>query len=338
MGRSVSWAAAAVLLAVILLSAATGPLDTGLVQVAQIVAGHLLPGMPWMVDGSITASQDQAVWSFRLPRSLLAAVAGGNLALAGALLQVTVRNPLAEPYILGVSAGAGLGAVVAIVAGATALTAVTLNMMAFLGAVLAIVLVYVLAQDQGVVVPARLILAGVALGSLLSGVTNFLLMTTEAQNIYSVLHFLLGSVSAATWASLVPPVVALVVGLLVVLPRGRPLNALLAGDEAATALGVDVPRLHRALLLVAAVLTASTVSVAGGIGFVGLIVPHVVRMVVGSDHRRVLPLTVLGGAVFLPSCDLLARSVAEPVEVPLGVLTAVVGAPFFLWLMRRKAV
>ncbi|MCH8614368.1 FecCD family ABC transporter permease [Arsenicicoccus dermatophilus] len=323
---------------VVLLSVSTGPLHTGPVQAAQIVVGHLLPGMPWMVDGSITASQDQAVWGFRLPRSLLAAVAGGNLALAGALLQVTVRNPLAEPYILGVSAGAGLGAVVAIVAGATALTAVTLNMMAFLGAVLAIVLVYVLAQDQGVVVPARLILAGVALGSLLSGVTNFLLMTTEAQNIYSVLHFLLGSVSAATWASLVPPVVALVVGLLVVLPRGRPLNALLAGDEAATALGVDVPRLHRALLLVAAVLTASTVSVAGGIGFVGLIVPHVVRMVVGSDHRRVLPLTVLGGAVFLPSCDLLARSVAEPVEVPLGVLTAVVGAPFFLWLMRRKAV
>nr|WP_284305957.1 iron ABC transporter permease [Mobilicoccus caccae] len=240
--------------------------------------------------------------------------------------------------MLGVSAGAGLGAVAAIVAGSTALAGLTLNTAAFAGAGVAIALVYVLAQKQGVVLPARLILVGVALGALLSALTNFLLMTTDAQNIYSVMHFLLGSVSAATWSSLLPPLVALLVALAVVGLRTRALNALLVGDEAATALGVDVPALRRILLGVTALLTAATVSVAGGIGFVGLIVPHVARMLVGADHRRVIPLSVLGGAAFLTTCDLLARVVAAPAEIPLGILTAVAGAPFFLWLMRTKDV
>lgn len=197
------------ILVVLVVSGSTGPLQTTFLESLQIMAGHLIPGMPWMTDGSLTVSQDQAVWSFRVPRSLLAGIAGASLALAGALLQANVRNPLAEPYILGVSAGAGVGAVLAIVAGSTAVGGLGLNASAFAGAAVATALVYLLARQDGVIAPSRLILAGVALGSLLSAVTNFLTITTDAQNVYSVLFFLLGSVSAATYPQLQTSVLAL---------------------------------------------------------------------------------------------------------------------------------
>lgn len=318
---------------VLVVSGSTGPLETSLGASWQIVTGHLVPGMPWMADGSVSVAQDQAVWNFRLPRALLAGTAGASLALAGAL-QANVRNALSEPYILGVSAGAGVGAVVAIVAGSTAIAGIGLNAAAFAGAAGATVLVYLLAKQGGVIDPSRLILAGVALGSLLSAVTNFLTITTEAQNVYSVLFFLLGSVSAATYPQLLLPGLSLLAVGVYAMLRSRALNALLAGDEAATALGVNVPAMRRTLLLATALLTATTVAVCGGIGFVGLVVPHAARMAVGSDHRRMLPVTIFGGALFLMLTDLLARTVAQPAEIPIGILTAAVGAPFFLWLVR----
>ncbi|GGC53221.1 iron ABC transporter permease [Hoyosella rhizosphaerae] len=318
-------------------SASVGPLETSLKEAAKITLGHLLPGMPWMTDGTITVAQDRAVWNFRVPRTLLAGIAGASLALAGALMQVTVRNPLAEPYILGVSAGAGVGAVTAIVLGSATLSGVPISLAAFAGAVVATALVYLLAQQHGVIAPTRLILAGVALGALLAAITNFLTITTEAQNVYSVLFFLLGSVSAATYSQLLFPAVCLVAVSVLVMLRSRDLNAMLAGDESATALGVNVGVMRKLLLLAAALLTGATVAVAGGIGFVGLVIPHVARILVGADHRRMLPITVLGGACFLMLADLLSRTIAQPTEIPLGILTAVVGAPFFLWLMRQSS-
>lgn len=323
---------------VLILSAQHGPLSTDTTTVAKIILGHLLPDMPWMKDGTITPAQDQAVWNFRLPRAFLAITAGAALSLAGALLQVMVRNPLAEPYILGISSGAGLGAVTAIVAGSTALAGITLNLAAFLGATLTITLVYFLALYQGHISSARLILAGVAVGSFFAALTNFLIMTTDAQNIYGILHFMLGSVSAAKWTDVLPPLLALLIASLIVGTRSRALNAMLVGDETATALGVNVGNLRKVLLVLTALLTATTVSVAGGIGFVGLIVPHLCRMLVGADHRKLLPLSVLGGGAFLGLCDFLARVLAEPVEIPLGILTAALGAPFFLWIMRKKGI
>ncbi|WP_269936470.1 FecCD family ABC transporter permease [Arthrobacter sp. HY1533] len=322
--------------AVLLVSAATGPLATTVHESWLIMIGHLLPGMGWMGDGTITVAQDQAVWNFRLPRALLAGIAGASLALAGALLQSNVRNPLAEPYILGISAGAGVGAVLAIVAGSTAVAGLGLNAAAFAGATVATVLVYLLARQGGAIAPSRLILAGVALGSLLAAITNFLTISTEAQNVYSVLFFLLGSVSAASYPQLVLPALSLAAVVLYSMLRSRALNAMLAGDETASALGVNVPAMRRNLLLATALLTATTVAVCGGIGFVGLVVPHATRLLVGADHRATLPLTVLGGAFFLMVADLLARTIAQPAEIPLGILTAAVGAPFFLWLMRTR--
>ncbi|MGI5190313.1 FecCD family ABC transporter permease [Promicromonospora sp. CA-289599] len=336
--RRTGWSCAilaAALMALVVVSGAVGSVDVSLTQAAQVTVGHLLPGMPWMSDGTLTPLQDQAVWQFRLPRTLLAGLAGAGLALAGALMQVTVRNPLAEPYILGVSSGASVGAVLVIVFGSGALGGLSLNVAAFIGALAACACVAVMARKDGELSPTRMILAGVALGTLFSAVTSYLTISTDAQNVVSIMFFLLGSVSAATMQSLIGPAVALVIACLVAAGTARSLNALMTGDESATSLGVDATRLRGLLLVVASLLTGTVVSVAGGIGFVGLVIPHVARIVVGADHRRMLPVTVLAGAVFLMIADLLARTVAMPTEIPLGILTAFVGAPFFLWLMRR---
>lgn len=305
-------------------------------ETGQIVLGHLLPQLAWMSDGSLTSLQDQAVWQFRLPRTLLAGLAGAGLALAGALMQVTVRNPLAEPYILGVSSGASVGAVLVIVLGTASLGGLSLNAAAFTGALVTCVVVSLLARREGTLSPTRMILAGVALGTLLSAVTSYLTISTEAQNIVSVLFFLLGSVSAASMSSLIGPSIALGLACLVAAVLSRSLNVVMTGDESAVSLGLDPSRLRGLLLIVASLLTGTVVAVAGGIGFVGLVVPHIARILVGADHRRMLPVTVLGGAAFLMIADLLARTVATPEEIPLGILTAFVGAPFFLWLMRRS--
>ncbi|KIH99556.1 ABC transporter permease [Streptomonospora alba] len=325
---------AAALLIVLLLSASTGTIPVPMADALRIVLGHLLPGMPWMSDGSLTTVQDNAVWQFRLPRALLAAMAGAGLALAGALMQAVVHNSLAEPYILGVSAGAGVGAVSFIVLGIGA-SSLGIGAAAFLGALTATAAVYLLARKNGHIAPQRLILAGVALGALFSAVTSYLTITTDAQNVFSIMFFLLGSVSAATTGHLALPAAALLAAGIFTAFNARALNALLVGDDAAATLGINVNRLRSSILVTAALLTGSVVAVSGGIGFVGLIVPHIARIVVGADHRRMLPVAVLGGAVFLAASDLLARTLAAPTEIPLGVLTALVGAPFFLWLLRR---
>lgn len=322
------------LVLVVVVSTSTGSIAVAPSEAVKIIVGHLVPGMPWMTDGSLTPVQDNAVWQFRLPRTLLAALTGAALALAGALMQAVVHNSLAEPYLLGVSAGAGVGAVSFIVLG-VGLSSWGIGASAFLGAVLATAAVYVLARKGGRIAPQRLILAGVALGSLFSAITSYLTISTDAQNVYSILFFLLGSVSAATMSQLLLPVIALVTVGTFALLRSRALNALLVGDDAARSLGISVDRLRTTILVAAALLTASAVAVAGGIGFVGLVVPHIARIIVGTDHRRMLPVAVLAGAAFLAACDLLARTLAAPSEIPLGVLTALVGAPFFLWLLRQ---
>lgn len=327
-------AASALAVLVLMLSAAVGPVGVSPLDAAKIVIGHLLPGMPWMTDGTLTPLQDQAVWQFRLPRSLLAGLSGAGLALAGAMMQAVVRNPLAEPYILGVSSGASVGAVLVIVSGGATFLGLTMSGAAFAGAIVACVLVAALARIRGELSPTRMILAGVALGSLLSAVTSYLTLTTDAQNVVSVMFFLLGSVSAADMTTLAIPAAALAIAGVAAFGLSRSMNALLAGDESAQAVGVRTTRLRALLLVCASLLTGSIVAVSGGIGFVGLVVPHIARLLVGSDHRRMLPVTVLGGALFLMVADLLARTVAAPTEIPLGILTAFVGAPFFLWLMR----
>lgn len=288
--------------------------------------------------GEAAGRWDVIVWELRLPRALMALVVGAGLAVAGAGMQTLVRNPLADPFLLGISSGAAVGATAAITTGALVgfgIYAVSTG--ALLGAIGAALLVWLVATAQGGLTPIRLVLSGVVLSSGLSAIASFLVFASDdprAAN--SVMFWMLGSVGGASWEKLwVPAVVGLVlaVGMLAL---HRWLDALAAGPETAAALGVNVAALRGALFVGLSVLVGVLVAVSGGIGFVGLIVPHAARLLVGARHRVVLPVAALGGGLFLLWVDVLARMVARPQEIPLGVVTGVVGAPLFLLLMGRS--
>ncbi len=277
---------------------------------------------------------DQIVWSFRAPRVALAALVGAGLGVAGAVLQTLVSNPLADPIVLGFSYGASLGAVLVITLGG--LAGLGVSGAAFVGALAAGALVFALGQRRGRLAPTRLVLAGVTVGYVLLSMTSFVQLLATPTELRTVMFWMLGSVAGAQWDQLPTVTVVVLTSTVVLTLFGRRLNALLAGDESATALGVDVNRLRAVLLVISALLTGTVIAVAGGIGFVGLMIPHLVRLTVGADHRRLLPLTALLGAVYLVVVDLLSRTVNRPNELPLGILTALLGAPFFLWLLRRN--
>lgn len=326
--------AGAALVLLVLAAVGLGPVGVDPVTTLRIVAAHTLPGDRTAEWSSV---DDQIVWTFRLPRVLLAVLVGASLALVGVVLQAIVRNPLADPYVLGASSGASLGAVSALVLGA-AVPGMVVTSAAFGGAAVAGIVVYVLASRGGRIESLRLVLAGVALSYLLSAVTGWITTTAEHGKLPGLLFFLLGSISSAGWASLPLPLVSLVLGLIWVLARSRHLDAALTGDETAASLGVDMTRLRVESLVVTSLMTGTVVAVAGGIGFVGMVVPHVCRLLVGARHRVLVPLSVLVGGVLVVVVDTIARTAASPREIPLGVVTALVGAPFFLWLLRRRPV
>ncbi|MFY1679261.1 MULTISPECIES: FecCD family ABC transporter permease [unclassified Streptomyces] len=310
-----------------------GAVDIPVGDVWAVVRHHVTGGGALPTDPAL----DQIVWEFRTPRVVLAALVGAGLAVAGAVLQTVVSNPLADPTVLGFSYGATLGAALVITLGGGAVLAgVGVSAAAFLGAVLAGALVFALGRRGGRMAPVRLVLAGVAVGYVFLSATSYVQLLATPTELRTIMFWMLGSVAGADWARI--PTVAAVVLLTTTLLAlfGRRLNVLLAGDESATALGVDVNRLRAALLVLSALLTGACVAVAGGIGFVGLMIPHLVRLTMGADHRRLLPLTALLGALYLVLVDLLSRTLNRPNELPLGVLTALLGAPFFLWLLRRN--
>lgn len=310
----------------------------------SIGAVTLPPGEVWQIvwhhlTGSTTVADpatDQIVWKFRTPRVVLAALVGAGLAISGAVLQAVVANPLADPYVLGVSSGASLGAVLVITLTSGALGGLGVSSAAFLGAAAAAALVLFLGRKSGRLAPTRLVLSGVAVGYLFLAATSYLQLRATPTELRTVMFWMLGSVAGAKWEQL-PVVTTVVVTTTVALALfGRRLNALLVGDESATALGVDVHRLRAVLLALSSLVTGACIAVAGGIGFVGLMIPHLVRLTTGADHRRLLPQAALVGAVYLVVVDLFSRTVNRPNELPLGILTALFGAPFFLWLLRRN--
>ncbi|OHU07205.1 FecCD family ABC transporter permease [Mycobacterium syngnathidarum] len=293
---------------------------------------------PVLAEQSWPAVRESIVIDARLPRVVLGAVVGAGLAACGMALQAVVRNPLADPMLLGVSSGASVGAVAILVLGAGALQVVTLPLAAFVGGFLALVVVYFLARSGGRMTTVRLILAGVAVAEVLSALASLVIVTSDdPHKAQSAVRWMLGGLGGTTWRMVWIPALAVFVGVLVLLAASRPLNLLYTGEEAAASLGLDVHRFRAAMFVVVALMVGAMVAVSGTIGFVGLIMPHVVRLVVGADHRRALPAAVLLGAAFLVLCDIVARTVAAPEELPVGILTALVGGPFFLWLMRRKA-
>ncbi|HUP00330.1 MAG TPA: iron ABC transporter permease [Gemmatimonadota bacterium] len=274
----------------------------------------------------------------RLPRAVLAAMVGGTLGLAGATFQALLRNPLAEPYVLGVSGGAAVGAVVAIGAGWAAWAAWTLPLSALGGALVAIVGVLRIARGVGRGLDVRiLLLAGVVAGTFFNAVILLLLSFQEAQAFRAAVFWMMGSVSGATWPAVVLLGGVLLPSCLVLLGLARAFNLLAAGEETAGFLGVRIDRVRLIAYVTASILTAGAVVVAGGIGFVGLFAPHTARLLWGGEHRLLLPAALLLGAAFLPLADTLARIAVAPAELPLGVVTAFVGVPFFIGVLRRQA-
>ncbi len=275
------------------------------------------------------------MWELRLPRVLAAALVGAGLAVAGAVMQTVVRNPLADPYLLGLSGGASLGAVAVLVLG----VAVLLPVAAFAGALAALVATLALAGSSAATSPARTVLAGLAVGQLAAAGTSFVIFWSATGDSYrDILAWLMGSLAGADWSAVA--IAAVAVGVLGtgLLAAGRSLDALALGDTAAAALGIAVARVRWALLVAVALLTGALVAVSGSIGFVGLAVPHAVRLVVGTTHRRLLALTAVVGATFLVWADTAARALFEPRELPVGIVTALVGAPVLaalLWRRRR---
>jgi len=292
----------------------------------------------WLISPTWREVHETIILQTRVPRVLLAGCVGATLAVTGMTIQAIVRNPLAGPSILGVSSGAATGAVIVMRWGLLGLGAFTLHISAFLGALATLGIVFWVARTGGQMTPTRLVLAGIAMSSVLSALTSLLVLTSPDPQLASrVLFWTLGGFGSAQWKLLPLPAIALLAGLVIALLQARRLNLLMAGDESAVALGLDVHRFRQAMFVLAAALTGITVSVAGVIGFVGLIMPHIVRFMVGADHRRALPAVALMGASFTIGADLVARTIISPLELPVGIITALVGGPFFIWLLRRDA-
>ncbi|WP_231740378.1 MULTISPECIES: iron ABC transporter permease [unclassified Mycobacterium] len=289
-------------------------------------------------SGEVASHIVQIVWDLRVPRVALAALVGAGLSVVGVAVQALVRNPIADPYVLGVSSGASIGAAAVIVYGsALGLGALGLSGAAFATACLSMAMVYLVARRSGLgLSPLRLVLTGVVVGYVLSALTSYLVFLGDPRGAQQVLFWLLGGFERARWSTSAIPAIALALVLVWLVARARPMDALLAGDEAAVTFGVAVARVRLELFVATAALTAVMVAVSGAVGFVGLVVPHIVRLLVGGLHRPVLIASALFGAVFMIWVDLAARTLASPQGIPVGILTAIVGGPLFLFLMSRR--
>ena len=286
----------------------------------------------------------EIVWNLRMPRVLMGALIGVLLSTCGVVMQATVQNPLADPYILGISSGASLGATFSIMIGASAVFTAALATMgtafwAFFGALGAMALVMLLAHmGGGRLTSAKLVLAGCVVGSLCGAFTNMMVYVgKDAENMKTVTYWLLGSMVSARWPRLLLPGIVTAVGLLFFLTQLRTLNTLLLGDEAAITLGVDLSKRRRIYMILTSLLSAIAVCTCGIVGFVGLMIPHIVRGFAGSDHRFLLPLAALSGGIFLVWADVVARILIPNTEIPLGVITSAIGAPIFVYMMVRRS-
>nr|WP_239437458.1 iron chelate uptake ABC transporter family permease subunit [Arthrobacter alpinus] len=323
------------LLVSMVMAVAMGPVTIAPGTVARILGFHLAQINPGPHPDT---TADAIVWGVRFPRILLGAAVGSGLAMCGAALQAMVRNMLADPYLLGINSGASTGAAAMILFGVgLGMGEHALSVSAFAGALAASLMVLLVARSAGRVTSLRLLLSGVAIGYALTAVTSFLIFASgSAEGARSMMFWLLGSLSLATWGSPLA-VVAMVVfatGMVLTL-WGRRLDAMAIGDETALVLGISPARFRTQLLVVVSLCIGVVVAASGSIGFVGLVIPHLARRIVGAAHVWVVPVSALLGAIFLVWADLLARTLMQPQELPIGIITALVGAPFLLHLLRR---
>lgn len=325
---------AVALAAAMVASVAMGAIDIPLSRAARIVALGIFGGVP---GGEGSDPEALIIWAVRAPRIIVAALVGAALAVAGVQMQGLFQNPMASPDVIATSTGAALAAVLSIVWGLAQRSIVWLPAFAFAGALASLIVVYALTTRRGRTPIAMLLLAGVAINALLGALMAFLITLhwVRYEVAQEVLFWLQGGLGNRAWAHVWMAAPPIAVGLALSLVLARDLDLFLSGEETASSLGVETERVKRSVLVIAALLTGTAVAVSGIVGFVGLIVPHAVRLVVGPSHRRVVPASALAGAVFLVLADLVARMVLRPEEIALGVITAVCGAPFFLWLLSR---
>ncbi|MCZ6581491.1 MAG: iron ABC transporter permease [Nitrospirae bacterium] len=278
------------------------------------------------------------VWQVRLPRILLAFLVGGSLAGVGVALQALLRNPLAEPFVLGISSGAAFGATLAMLLGVgnTFLGVSTLPLWAFAGGLLAIMVVYRISVAYRMLSVHTLLLAGVILNALFSALIMFAISIADPTQAFKMMLWLMGTLTVPEFWTLVTLLVYLACGFLILFWLARPLNILTLGDESARSLGVEVDRIKKLVFVTSALVTGAVVSIAGLIGFVGMVVPHAVRMIIGADHRLLLPVAALAGGAFLTVADTVARTALAPTELPVGVVTALIGGPFFIYLLVQR--
>ncbi|WP_245623259.1 FecCD family ABC transporter permease [Spirillospora albida] len=309
-----------------------GPVSIPFADVARIIGHHWAP---FLVESAPGGPQAVIVLDLRVPRVLLGAVVGAGLAVVGAVMQAVLRNPLADPYLLGASSGASFGAVCVLIAGFAPLGVLSLPVAAFAGAIGAFALVLALAGGRGRLAPTRLVLAGVAVSAFIEAATHYLVLTSPDKEVRSAMFWTLGGLGGTQWRDIGVPALVVAGGLAWFSARAARLNALVLGDEGATGLGLEVDRFRRRLVVGCALVVGAVVAVSGGIGFVALMVPHAVRMAAGGDNRLVLPVSALTGAILLVWVDVAARTLQRPDEIPVGIITAIIGVPFFLLLLVR---
>nr|WP_079785132.1 iron ABC transporter permease [Pseudomonas sp. LPH1] len=315
------------------LSLVFGAAQVPLERVLAILARQLFGIEPAV---AVSVGQDSIVWQLRAPRVLLGALVGAGLALVGTALQAVTRNPLADPHLLGVSSGAAFGAVLVVLYLGEFAGMLSLPLAAFVGAMASMLLVLAIASRGGRLHSERLLLAGVAVSFVMMAASNLLLYLSNPHAASSVLFWMLGGLGLARWELLWLPAFCLALALAVLLGLGRALNALMAGEQSAVSLGLEPRRVRLLVFVVASLLTGVLVSLSGAIGFVGLMLPHVARFLVGAEHRRVLPVAALLGALFLVWVDVAARTWLAPQDLPIGIVTAAIGGAFFVALLRRR--
>lgn len=322
-----------------LLASLSIAISVGAVSVpASTVWGVLLNKLsPGIVEPTWTQGREAIVWNIRFPRALLAMMVGAGLAVVGASLQAVTRNPLADPHLLGISSGGAFGAILALLHTGLFLGLLTVPLMAFLGALMATGIVLGVSRFADATSADRLVLAGVAVSFIVMAGANVLIFLGDPRATHTVVFWMLGGLGLAQWDQLVYPLVILVGCSFWLMSRAAALNAMTVGDETASTLGIPVARFRLVVFIMGALITGVMVAFSGIIGFVGLMVPHIVRMLVGGDYTRVLPASALIGAIFLLWADIAARTIMAPEDMPIGIVTGLVGGVFFVWLLRRKA-
>ena len=289
------------------------------------------------LKGGGNETERAIILSLRLPRAILAGLVGAGLSVSGATFQALLRNPLADPYILGVSSGAAVGAILAILLGLSTFS-FGLPLASFLGAFLTVLIVFYFGRQDGKIHPNTLLLAGVITGSFLSALIMFFISVSQKEELHTIIFWLMGDFSFSNARAILIIFPYILLGFFFLYLRSRHLNLILSGEENAVQLGVDVEKLKLVSYLSASLITAASVSVCGLIGFVGLIIPHAVRLIFGPDHRLLIPASALVGASFLIASDTVARTLLAPTELPVGVITAVFGGPFFIYLLKTRKV